>query len=68
MYPLSYWKVIETAKYFFPEKPGSKRIAQMQKHALEMSRCQNMIKAVITLPHKLLIEQINLKVDGGSKH
>jgi hypothetical protein len=50
--------------YFFPDKQGSKRVAQMKEQALKVAESQDLIKVTIYLPSKMLIEQLNLTVEG----
>jgi len=59
--------VIESAKYFFPDKPNSKRVNQMKAHSKNLASSQNLVKTTIELPYKMLVEQLNLILDSTSK-
>jgi hypothetical protein len=60
----SHFVVTESMAYFFPDKQGSKRVAQMKEQALKVAESQDLIKVTIYLPSKMLIEQLNLTVEG----
>jgi len=55
------------AQNFYQDKPKSKRVTKMRKHAATFQAATHFIELIIHLPYEILLEQINLIVPTKSK-